>query len=80
MEVHQILPAISPHDAVSNNAIEIHKFLLKSGYPSKIFCKHIHPDLTRYVNDLTKYSGSHENVLFYHFSCRGEVSNIVKIS
>lgn len=79
MEVHQILPALSYGDAVSNDAIEIQKLLSEHGYSSKIFAKYIHPKVSRFASQLSSYKGSPQNVVMYHFSLAGgDVTEFVK--
>jgi len=72
MEVHQILPALSYGDAVSNDVIEIHRFLSERGYPSKIFAKYIHPKVSGFAQQLSEYKGSPHNIVMYHFALAGE--------
>jgi len=79
MEVHQILPALSSRDAVSNDAIAIRTILQKQGFKSEIYAKYIHPDVAKYAKDLRHYRANPRHVLFYHFSIAGEdVTEYVK--
>lgn len=79
MEVHQILPALSYGDAVSNDAIEIQKFLLERGFSSKIFAKYAHPKVSKFVSHLSTYKGSSQNIVLYHFSLAGgDVTDYVR--
>ncbi len=79
MEVHQILPALSYGDAVSNDALEIQKFLSERGYSSKIFAKYVHPKVSKFASKLSSYRGSPQNIVFYHFSLAGgDVTEYVK--
>lgn len=79
MEVHQILPALSYGDAVSNDVIEIQRFLSEHGYSSKIFAKYIHPKVSKFASQLSSYKGSPQNVVMYHFSLAGgDVTEYVK--
>ena len=45
MKIHQILPSMSPGDAVSNDVIEIRNILRKWGFNSEIYTQHIHPKI-----------------------------------
>ena len=45
MEIHQILPTISPGDAIGNEVIEIRDILRKWGYKSDIYAQNIHPKM-----------------------------------
>lgn len=79
MKIHQILPAMSYGDAVSNDAIEIRGALRRLGYDSEIFAKYIHPKVSKFVKPLKKYNKSPENIVIYHFSLAGfEVTEFVK--
>lgn len=79
MEVHQILPALSYGDAVSNDVIEIQRFLSEHGYSSKIFAKYIHPKVSKFASQLSSYKGSPQNAVMYHFSLAGgDVTEYVK--
>jgi glycosyltransferase involved in cell wall biosynthesis len=78
MEIHQILPTISPGDAIGNDVIEIRDILRKWGYKSDIYAQNIHPKMNakRYT-DYKKVS-SKDNLLIFHFSIGSEVSDFVK--
>lgn len=79
MQVNQILPSLTENDAVSNDAIEIQKFLVSQGFESNIFVKHVHPNVSKYTKNLSTYHGSGENVLIYHFALAGQdVTDFVK--
>lgn len=79
MEVHQVLPALSYGDAVSNDAIEIRNFLMEHGYSSRIYAKYIHPKVSKFAFELTEYTGNSQNVVLYHFSLAGgDVTEFVK--
>ena len=51
--VHQVLPAVSPHDAITDQAFVWRKLLRGWGYESEILAPHVHPDLrtTAYALD-----------------------------
>lgn len=78
MEIHQILPTISPGDAVGNEAQEIKRVLNEWGYKSEIYAQNIHPKVN--ANKYTDYNkkSSKENILIFHFSIGSEVSEFVK--
>ena len=78
MEIHQILPTISPGDAIGNEVIEIRDILRKWGYKSDIYAQNIHSKMNakRYT-DYKKVS-SKDNILIFHFSIGSEVSDFVK--
>ncbi|ODV49998.1 glycosyltransferase involved in cell wall biosynthesis [Methanohalophilus euhalobius] len=79
MQINQVLPALSCHDAVSNDAIEIMKFLRKQGFDSNIYAKHTHPKVSKYTKSIDKYHGNDQNILIYHFSLYSEdVTDFVK--
>lgn len=78
MEVHQILPTISPYDAIGNEAFVIRDILRKWGYRSEIFAQNIHQSINS-VNPLSEHKkrSSKNNVLIYHFSIGSDVSKYV---
>jgi glycosyltransferase involved in cell wall biosynthesis len=52
--VHQVLPAASPDDAVTNQAFAWQRLLTQWGHPSEIVAEHVHPDLTGRVHRLDR--------------------------
>lgn len=72
MEIHQLLHAAAPGDAVTNAALEWRTLLRQVG-PSEIFATHVHPDLADEVRPLGTYyelasAPSGRNLLLYHLS------------
>ncbi|MDE1725691.1 MAG: glycosyltransferase family 4 protein [Thaumarchaeota archaeon] len=66
--IHQILPTISPHDAIGNEAILIQNTLTKMGYDSQIFAENIHTSMSN-VKSINDYNNSNKNDIFiYHHS------------
>ena len=54
--VHQLVPTISPRDAVGNHTLALREILKSSGFDSEIFSLFRHPALmadTHYVDDLS---------------------------
>ncbi len=79
MKIHQILPALSYGDAVSNDAIEIRHALRRMGYSSDIFAKYIHPKVSKFAKHLNQYKKNASNIVIYHFSVAGsDVTEFVK--
>lgn len=78
MEIHQILPTISPCDAIGNEAFVIRDILRNRGYKSEIFAQNIHQSITT-ANHLSEHkkNSSKNNVLIYHFSIGSDVSKYV---
>jgi glycosyltransferase involved in cell wall biosynthesis len=52
--VHQVLPAATPGDAVTNQAFAWRELLLAWGHDSEIVAEHVHPDLMRNVHRLDR--------------------------
>lgn len=77
MEIHQILPTISPGDAIGNEVREIKRVLNEWGYKSEIYAQNIHPKIN--AKKYTEYEkvSSRENILIFHFSIGSEVSEFV---
>lgn len=78
MQVHQILPSLSPGDAIGNEALLMRALLRRQGYASEIFALHIHPGMQ--ARPYQEYAGvsSPANLLIYHFSIGSEVSDFVR--
>ena len=78
MEIHQILPTISPCDAIGNEAFVIRDVLRSWGYKSEIYAQNIHESITT-ANHLSEHKkrSSKENILIYHFSIGSDVSKYV---
>lgn len=69
MEIHQLVVAASPGDAVTDAAFGFQELLQKIG-PSELYARYIDPRLEGQVFPLSAYdSGAHaEDVLIYHLS------------
>jgi glycosyltransferase involved in cell wall biosynthesis len=72
MEIHQLVVAVSPGDAVTNAALELRQVLRQVG-PSEVFARYIHPSLSGDVLPLEAYGERYPNplkanVLVYHAS------------
>jgi glycosyltransferase involved in cell wall biosynthesis len=79
MEIHQIIPALSYGDAISNDAIAINNILKSRGFKSNIYAKWHDSRVSEYVKPLSSYRGNSSNILFYHFSLgAGEINEYVK--
>lgn len=80
MEIHQILPALSYGDAVSNDAIEIRNVLRNMGYISNIYAKYVHEHISKAAYPLKKYKKNPNNIVIYHFSLGDlDVTKFVKL-
>ncbi|MCG7848371.1 MAG: glycosyltransferase family 4 protein [ANME-2 cluster archaeon] len=80
MEIHQILPALSYEDAVSNDAIEIRNVLRNMGYVSNIYAKYVHEQISKATYPLKKYKKNPNNIVIYHFSLGDlDVTKFVKL-
>jgi L-malate glycosyltransferase len=77
MEIHQILPTISPGDAIGNEVMEIKRVLNEWGYKSEIYAQNIHPKINAKKYTEYKKVSSRENILIFHFSIGSEVSEFV---
>ena len=52
--IHQVLPAASPDDAVTNQAFAWQRLLSEWGQPSEIVAEHVHPDVSDRVHRLDR--------------------------
>lgn len=78
MEIHQILPTLSPGDAIGNEVLLIRDILRGWGYESEIFAQNVHKsiDCASFYMEHEKRS-SETNILIYHLSIGSEVSKYV---
>ena len=69
-QVHQLLAALSPGDAIGNEALAIRACLRRAGLASEIFAESAHPRLAHEARSLDEYlevSGP-ESVCLFHFA------------
>jgi glycosyltransferase involved in cell wall biosynthesis len=52
--IHQVLPAASPNDAVTNQAFAWQNLLAQWGHLSEVIAEHVHPDLSGRVHRLDR--------------------------
>ena len=80
MQIHQILPTISPGDAIGNNVLEIRKILRSWGYESDIYAEDIHSEMSQFAKTFIDYEkiSSPENILIFHFAIGSNISKFVK--
>ena len=78
MQIHQILPTLSPTDAIGNEVRLMQKLFQEWGYTSYIFADNWHPD-TPALNykDYKKYSQK-ENILIYHYAIGSDITEFFK--
>lgn len=72
--VHQLVPTISPRDAVGNHTLALRKILRELGFESEIFSMFRHTDLmtdTHYVDELP----GDTDVVIYQFSIGSPVAD-----
>ena len=79
-QIHQILPTLSPGDAIGNDVLEIRKILRSWGYKSDIYAQNIHSDMAKFASTYTEYKkiSSSKNILIFHFAIGSDVSEFVK--
>jgi glycosyltransferase involved in cell wall biosynthesis len=68
--IHQVLAALSPGDAIGNEALAIQRHLRAEGFDSDIFAEMVHPQLAHEARPLWEYRSvsSPETVCIFHFS------------
>lgn len=64
----QVLPSISPHDAISQHVIRIDDELVRNNIESKIIAQYIHPKFSNRVSLPTSLSSFDELHVLYHMS------------
>jgi len=79
-QVLQIAPTLEVNDAVSNDVIEIDRFLQESGYPTKIFTIYHSAELAgmRLPADTIKKYSTDSTIIFYHYPLHSELSKLLK--
>ena len=78
MDVDQILPTITPGDAVSNECLRMQEVLIANGYRSKIYAEIIDTRLKSRIINYRKYVDSKEKVLIFHYSIGSDISDFVR--
>lgn len=76
----QVLPSISPHDAISQHVIRVDDELKKSGIDSSILAHHIHPQFSNRVlsqSDIKTFDGTH---IVYHMSIASSLAEKIHSS
>jgi len=76
-EVHQVVAALSPGDAVCNEAFEFQRLLRERGYTSEIYAGSIAPEMTGLGIAAAEYSGrspSTEAATIFHFAIGSPVA------
>ena len=76
--VHQLLAALSPGDAVGNQALDIQAHLRKAGFESEIFADKAHPRVAARARPLWEYLqvSSPANVCLLHFAIGSAVTRL----
>jgi L-malate glycosyltransferase len=78
-EVHQLLSALTDHDAVGNDTLEIRKMLRERGYRSDIYTEHFSPGQKSYRKPFSSLARDNERaVLLYHFSLYSDLPARIK--
>jgi len=78
MQIHQILPTLSPADAIGNEVRLMQRLFRESGYISHIFADNWHPDTPAFkFNSYNKYSQK-ENILIYHYAIGSDITDFFK--
>ena len=79
IKIIQVLPTISYGDAVSNDAINIDKFLRKNGYKTEIYAENIDKKLKGKVFKISKLKKVNKNdILIYHKSTGTDLSFLLE--
>ena len=68
--VHQLLPTLSPRDAVGNSTLELHQLLLDMGHDARLWAANIHHELTGTARPLGELPDD-DNWCIYHHSIGG---------
>ena len=63
MSVQQVVAAVAPHDAVTDQALDLHQLLIGWGYESTIYAEHVDPELRSVVQRIERRPGDPDAVL-----------------
>jgi len=78
MQIHQILPTLSPADAIGNEVRLMQKLFQEWGYTSSIFAEHWHPDTPALNYKHYKKYSQKENILIYHYAIGSDITEFFK--
>lgn len=73
MQLHQILAGASPHDAITDHALQLRAWLQALGYASHIYAGHIETGFQTDIQPLENYRDRGEPYLIYHHSLGSDV-------
>lgn len=77
--VHQLLPAVAPHDAITAHALQVDRLLRDLGVETAIYAGDVHPALRGRVRPHTDLpSGGRAGVALYHASIGSAVAAFVR--
>ena len=66
--VHQLVATLSPHDAVTNEALALQDALREMGYRSEVFAEHVPLPLRRRARQLAELRLGRHDAVFLHYS------------
>lgn len=77
--IYQILPNLAYGDAVSNEAIHLHKLFLKNNFKSIILVRKDHIDnrVSKYCKHVEKFKIKDNSIVIYHYSIGSELNDLV---
>ncbi|MFA4848361.1 MAG: glycosyltransferase [Methanoregula sp.] len=78
MQIHQILPTLSPGDAIGNEARLMQSLFRQWGYTSHIFAENIHPVTMAFNIEKYKEFSHKDNILIYHYSIGSDITEFFK--
>jgi len=64
--IHQIVPILSPRDAIGSEVLLIQQILQKMGFNSEIFVEHVHPEMSSFCSILPSNGSLNANAIIYH--------------
>jgi glycosyltransferase involved in cell wall biosynthesis len=77
--VHQLLPSVAPHDAITSHVFHVQRLMQDLGLESEVFAADVHPALQRTVRPLLDYDAVGDGaVLLYHASIGSHVAGYVR--
>lgn len=64
--IHQILPTLSPRDAVGNSTLELHRLLLDMGHDAQLWAANIHHELLSTARPLGELPDDDSWCIYHH--------------
>ncbi|MBK7862839.1 MAG: glycosyltransferase [Archangiaceae bacterium] len=75
MRIHQLLPVFSPHDAMSQAAINFQWLLRRLGFPGQVHAAEVAPGYSSLVAPASRLKVAPEDLVLYHHGIASELTS-----